>query len=134
MTTPTEALITALRAHTGLQALLTNGDSPATYRIHNMILPQDIVMPAMVVRKVAQLRENTLAPSGGSGVDNMRARVTMYADTLAGAEAVSEQCRLALVAAASVSFKSVQLLNVDDYDDVTGRYQVACDYSIYYKH
>lgn len=134
MTTPTEAVITILNGFAGLQALVNNGDSPETYRIYNMSRPQDDAVPSITIRKVAQSRENTMAESGGAGVENMRARFTIYAETLSEAEAVAEQARLALKAAASATFKAVQVFMIDNYEDDTHLYQVIVDHSIWYRH
>ncbi len=134
MTTPTEAVITILNAHAGLQALVGNGDSPETYRIYNMVRPQDNAVPSITIHKISQQRETTMSDSGGAGVENMRSRFTIYADKLSDAEAVAEQARLALKAAASATFKSVQVFMTDNYEDDTHLYQVIVDHSIWYRH
>jgi len=134
MTTPTEATRSALASYAGLQALVGNGDSPETYRIYNMIMPQSSSYPVVVIHKIAQTRENTMAASGGQGVENARMRLTCYSTTLAQAESVAEQCRLALKNAEGSNFRAVQVFNTDNFEDGTQLYQVIVDYSIWYRH
>lgn len=134
MTTPTEAIYLALSTHIGLRALVANGTSPETYRINSLIAPQDSDKPYLVFDKVSQLRENTMASSGGSGVENQRCRIHIFGDTLASCEAVSEQVRLAFIAYASSNFKAVQVFNLDNYESDTHLYHVIVDYSVWYRH
>jgi Protein of unknown function (DUF3168) len=134
MTTPMQAVYSVLGAYAGLQALLTNGDSPPTYRIYNLVAPQSVDAPFLVIQKIAQTRQNTLAQGAGNGVENSRVQCTAYADTISTAEAVAEQVRLALAAAEGTSFAAVQVFNTDQYDADTQLYQVIVDYSVWYRH
>ena len=132
MTTPTEALIAVLRADSGVQALVAQGNSPETYRIYNMVMVDTQNKPTVVLQKISQTRENTMSDAGGNGVENARLRVTAYAKTISDAEALQEACRIAIMAAAVLN--ASQLMNIDDFDDGTKLYQVIVDYSIWYRH
>lgn len=134
MPTPTEITITTLRAFAGLQALVGNGDSPETFRIYNIEMEQDTAYPAISIHKVAQTRENTMADSGGSGVENARVRISVYDEDLSDCEAVQEQVRLALKNAESSTFAAVQIFNIDQFNVDSKLYQVIVDYSIWYRH
>ena len=103
-------------------------------RIYTLVMPQDSSFPSVVIAKTSQLRENTMSDSGGSGVENQRCRINIYDATLTSCEAVAEQVRLALIAAASSQFKAVQVFNLDLYEDDTHLYHVIVDYSIWYRH
>ena len=127
MTTPTEEIHTALTSYTNLTALVST-------RVYTLVMPQDSDYPAVVISKASQLRENTMANSGGSGVDNQRCRVDIFDSTLASCEAVAEQIRLAFIAYESANFKAVQVFNLDLYEDDTKLYHVVVDYSVWYRH
>lgn len=101
-------------------------------KIYNIVSPGKAAAPFAVVQKVAQTRVNTMSDSGGQGVENGRFRITIYAKTISEAETLSEQARLALMAA--VTLKASPLMNIDDFDDGTKLYQVIVDYSIWYRH
>ena len=134
MTTATEAIRTVLVSFAGLQSLLATTDSPAQYRVYSLVMPQDSDYPTIVMEKASQLRENTMAASGGAGVDNQRCRFNIYSDSLSECEAVAEQLRLALVGAASTDFNAVQVFELDNYESDTHLYRIIVDYSIWYRH
>ena len=127
MTTPTEAIHTALTSFTNLTALVST-------RVYTLVMPQDSLYPAVVISKVSQLRENTMSNSGGNGVENQRCRVAIFDSTLASCEAVAEQIRLAFISYESANFKAVQVFNLDLYEDDTKLYHVVVDYSVWYRH
>jgi len=131
MTTITEAVKAALDAYAPLQALVGNGDSPETYRIHPLLAPQDTAKPYVIFHKVAGERVNTLADAGGTGVERMRYRITCYDTEIKDAQAVMDQVRAALAAAATLS--AWHVFETDDYEVDTHLYSVTQDYSIWYK-
>ena len=101
-------------------------------RIYNLVMADTQNKPTAVVQKVAQTRVNTMADSGGSGVENARSRITIYAKTISEAETQQEYCRKALME--TEALKATPLMNLDDFDDGTKLYQVIVDYSIWYRH
>lgn len=131
MTTVTEAVKAALDAYAPLQAQVGNGDSPETYRIHPLLAPQDTAKPFIVFHKVTGQRVLTMAPAGGTGVENMRYRITCYDDSIATAQAMADNVRKALEAATTLS--AWHQFEADDYEIDTGLYSVTQDYSIWYK-
>jgi len=131
MTTITEAVKAALDAYAPLQALVGNGDSPETYRIHPILAPQDTAKPFVVFHKVSGERLKTMADSGGTGVENMRYRISCYDEQIIDAQAVADNVRKALAAAATIS--AWHVFETDDYEIDTGLYHVTQDYSIWYK-
>ena len=131
MTTITEAVKAALDAYAPLQAQVGNGDSPETYRIHPVIAPQDTDKPFVVFHKISGERLLTLSDAGGTGVENMRYRITAYDGELIDAQAVMDNVRKALAAAATLSVWFQ--FETDDYELDTGLYSVTQDYSIWYK-
>ena len=101
-------------------------------RIYNLVMADASNKPTAVVQKAAQTRVNTMSDSGGSGVENARSRITIYAKTISEAETQQEYCRKALME--TEALKATPLMNLDDFDDGTKLYQVIVDYSIWYRH
>ena len=132
MTTPTEAVYTVLSGYAGLQALVGNGDSPETYRIHAILMPQDQSVPAVTFQRVSDERVLTMTDAGGAGVVRDRIRITSWSKTLGEAQAVAEQVRLAMISA--TTFKSLQVFEADDREIDTLLYSVVSDYSVWYKY
>ena len=134
MTPTTQAIQTVLLAHNGLKALLANSDSPTTYRIYALVAPQGCDKPFLVRERLSQVREATMAESGGYGVDNQRCRFSIYAATLIECMAVEEQLRLALESGKTSTFSAVQVFSNETFEDDTHLYRVIVDYSIWYRH
>lgn len=134
MTTKANALTAfydVLQGFAGLQALVTNLDSPATYRIYAVVLPQDSVYPSVTYQNANSERMLTMSNSGGGGVLNLRIRVSSWANTLSDASEVAEQVRLALKAATTL--QALQVVEFDQYEIDTKLYQTVSDYSVWYK-
>jgi hypothetical protein len=125
-----EALVADITAYAGVQALITNGDSPATYRIYPTLMPQDSTLPVVVYDLITGLRMNTIADAGGTGVEKNVFQVNAWATTLAGAEALAEQVRLALKSAGR---NYVPLYKRNDYDGETRLWTVVYDFSQWYR-
>lgn len=130
MTTPTEAVFAILNAHEGIQALVGNGDSPETYRIYPILMPQDSAVPTLTFVRVSDERQLTMADSGGNGVVRDRIRVTSWAKTLAETQALAEQVRLAMDAA--TTFDALQVFETDESESDTLLYSTVSDYSVWY--
>lgn len=130
MTTPAEAVYSVLTGYAGLQALVGNGDSPETYRVYAILMPQDPTMPAVTFQKISAERQLTMSDAGGSGVENDRMRITAWSKTLAQAQAIAEQIRLAMKSAAT--FEALPVFETDGFESDTLYYSVITDYSIWY--
>ena len=130
MTTPTEAVFAVLNAHAGIQALVGNGDSPETYRIYPILMPQDSAVPTITFTRVSAERELTMSDAGGNGVDRSRIRVTSWGKTLAETQALAEQIRQAMYAA--TTFEALQVFEADDFESDTLLYSTVTDYSVWY--
>lgn len=125
MTTPTEAVYAVLDAHAGLQALVGE-------RIYAILMPQDPTLPAVTFQRVSAERQALMADGGGSGVERARIRVQAWATTLASAQAIAEQARLAMKTAGT--FEAVHLVENDDFQSDPLLYQVTTDYAVWYKY
>jgi len=120
----------ALAGHTGLQALVGNGDSPETYRIYPVKLPQDDSAPGVVYQKISAVPVNDLG--GSNAKENSRIQIDCVGLTYASVKAVTVQIKAAM--AAATNFKSLLLLEQDiDFDDGinvgTKTYRVSLDFS-----
>lgn len=125
MTTPTEAVYAVLQNYAGLTSLVST-------RVYAILMPQDPTVPAVTFQRVAGEREQTLTDAGGAGVERARMRVISWAKTLAGAQAVAEQGRLAMKAA--TTFEAIHVFEADDFENDTLLYSVVTDYSVWYKY
>ncbi len=126
----TTATISALRSFAGVQALVGNGDSPETYRIYSLVLPQGVAMPAVVIERLNASEVQSLTDAGGAGLGNTRLRVSCYSSTLAEAQALSVQVRAAFKA--DTDLTEMHLMEFDGYEDDTQLYKTITDYSIWY--
>jgi hypothetical protein len=125
-----ENLYTELTGFAGLQALVANSDSPITYRVYPLLMPQDGTLPAVVYQRIVGTREVTLADSGGSGVERVLFQLTSWATTLDAAHDVAEQVRLALAAAA---FEVVVQDNRTGYESDTRLFSFTYDIAMWHR-
>lgn len=123
-------LVTTLKAYAGLQALIGNGDTPETYRVYPLVMPQDATRPNVVYQVIAATRQNTIADAGGTGVERVLFQITAWADTHLAAENVMEQVRLALKAD-PVSYVPISMDHV--YEPQTKLYGVRRDFAQWYR-
>lgn len=134
MTTANEAVKAALDSHAALQALVGNGDSPETYRIHPVLAPQGTARPYVAYQLITGVEMETMDGGAGAaaiGTQQLRYRFICYDEHIIDAKAVSDAVRGALRAA--TAFKAVHVFEADDYELDTGLYSVTSDYSIWYK-
>lgn len=127
MTTITEATISALTNYSPLTGLVGNN-------IYNIEMSYGTTFPAIAVQKISNIRENTMADSGGNGVDNARMRLSIYDEDLSDCEAVAEQARLALKNAETTNFKAIRVFENDLFNVDSKLYQIIVDYSIWYRY
>ena len=124
------SLYATLAAYAGLQALIGNGDSPVTSRIHPHLMPQDPTLPAVTYQLVAGTRANTLSDAGSTGVERNMYQLVAWATTLSSADAVMDQVRLALKNAA---INYVPLSKRESYDSETKLFGVQYDFAQWYR-
>lgn len=130
MTTATEAIKAALDAGVALGPLITNGDSPETFRSHPILAPQGTAKPYVTYQKITGGPLETMDEAVGN-TQNYRYRFISYATELIDAEAVNAALRSALKA--TTTFRAVHVFEADDHELDTGLYSVTADYSIWYK-
>ena len=121
---------TALTSYAGLQTLVTNGDSPETFRIYPLVMPQDETLPAVVYQRIVGNRITTLSDAGGTGVERVVFQFTTWSTTMLEAHDVMEQVRLALVAA---SFEIVPLSNRSVHEPQTRLFGMEYDFAIWHR-
>jgi len=120
-----EALIAYLLTQPGLTALISN-------RIHLLKLPQNPVLPAIVMQKISSPRMHGFTADIGA---TTRMQLTSWALNYTGASAVFEQLRASLqnylngIMGGSVPVSAVILDDENDaYEDETGRYGKTADF------
>jgi hypothetical protein len=89
-----EGLVTHLRADAGIQALVNNGDSPATYRIYAELLPQEVVYPAISYQRISSPHDLMM-----EGIDTFtpaRIQIDCHAQTSAAASGLAAAVNAAL--------------------------------------
>lgn len=130
--TADEDLYTVLTSYAGLQALVGNGDSPETFRIYPVVMPQEESdKPAITYQRITGARINTMSDAGGSGVQNILYQITSWSRTHKEAHAVIEQVRLALFN--NTTFQTVPINNRDNYESQTKLYSVEYDFSVWHR-
>ena len=125
-----ESLYSDLIDYAGLQALIANTDSPATYRVYPYQMPQDITLPAVVYQLIGGTRVISLADDGGTGVERNVYQVTAWAETLDSADSVIEQVRLALK---NADRNYVPQSKRETFDPETRLHGVEYDFSQWYR-
>ena len=107
MTGIVEAVQTVLAAYTDLTDIVND-------RIYPIILPQDVVYPAVTSEKISGVPLNTMADSTNRGVENYRIRLSAWAETLKAAQAVSDELLIAMKAAAD--FEAIPVFDQDFHE------------------
>jgi hypothetical protein len=119
-----QALITYLLTQTGLTASVSN-------RIHLLKLPQDPVLPAIVIQKISSPRLHGFTADIGA---TTRMQLTSWATTYTSASAVFEQLRASLqnYLNGTMSTLTVSAVILDDendtYEDETQRFGKIADF------
>lgn len=130
-TAATTAFYTVLNGYTALQALLTNGDSPATYRVYNFVLPQGVSYPALSFQHVGDVPQSLMNPVSGDGLENIRFRVSCWATTLIQAQTLAGHVRAAMKAATTL--KAVKLFEIEENEYNQDVYRVIIDFSVWFR-
>lgn len=124
-----EGLIVYLLANAGMSAKIGN-------RLHELVLPQQPTMPAVVWQRISGPREHT--HSGPSQLAHPRFQFACWDKTLLGAIQTAEVLRAALngYTGAMGSEESYAVFLLDDhdpYDPETGLRRRIADYRIWHK-
>jgi hypothetical protein len=127
-----ESVYARLSGFAGLTALVGT-------RIYPVALDQDATMPAVVFRRLPAGCENVFG--GSSGLGRPIFSISAWGSTLASAEAVRAQVRLAMdvsmVGLGGAGGVNAQVLRLSEpmevLDTETGWYQVTEDYQVFYQ-
>ena len=125
MTGIIEAVQIVLNAYTDLTDIVSD-------RIYPIILPQDVVYPALTIEKISGVPLSTLSDPTSRGVENYRIRVSSWAETLKAAQATSDEILVAMKSA--TAFEAVPVFDQDFHETEPRVYRVVIDFSIWYKH
>ena len=124
-----EALFTRLSGFAGLTALVAA-------RIYPVMLPQDVVLPAVSYRRIAGSR--TSAMGSDTGLAHPRFEVNAWSQDYLTAKQVKEQLRAALQRWRG-TVSGVEILDTfilgerDDYEPTTLTYQIPLDVQIHHR-
>lgn len=121
-------IYTTLSGYAGIQSLVTNSDSPVTYRISNRVADQDTARPYLVYQVLFDNPYNTLASADGGDGNKVRVQVSSFSDVESEAYALAKQVRGAIAAATSLT--SVYVGTFPNYETDTKLYSVVTDYSV----
>lgn len=125
MTMIVEAVQAVLAEYTDLTDVVSD-------RIYPIILPQDVVYPAVTSEKISGVPLSTMADSTSRGVENYRIRLSAWAKTLKEAQAVSDEILVAMKS--SAAFEAVPVFDQDFHETEPRVYRVVIDFSVWYKH
>ncbi len=126
-------IVTTLEAATAVKALITRGDSPATYRVYAWPLRQNETLPAITYFRLTTLRSISVANTDG-GLDTSVQQIDCWATTYTGAQALATAVQDAMIGASlfSASLEDQQVLTEDDLREGRNRptYRVSCDFIV----
>ena len=125
MTGIVEAVQAVLVTYTDLTDIVSD-------RIYPVILPQAVVYPAVTSEKISGVPLNAMADSTSRGVENYRIRLSSWAETLKGAQEVSDEILVAMKS--SVAFEAIPVFDQDFHETEPRVYRVVIDFSVWYKH
>ena len=113
-----------------LGPLVTNGDSPETFKIYPMFMPQGVSYPALRYQNISSEPQNTF--NGESDQQNDRVQIDIYSDSYDETQTVADAV-VAAMAGTGNSFKALRLSRIDlQYDTDVGIYQTSIDFSVWY--
>lgn len=131
---------TGLRTHlindTDVAALVANSDSPTTYRIYPLRLPQGYTLPAISYQRISADRTHTL--SGPIGRVWPRFQVDCWAESYSTVRDLADKVRLALDGhkgsmGGESNVGGVHLMGEHDlFEEATEIHRVTLDFSIPY--
>jgi hypothetical protein len=114
----------SLKAHLAADATLTG---MVGERMHPLVLPEKVALPAVVYQRVITQPENDIDGLDGNTL-RIRVQVTVWALTTDRARQIAEVIRLRMQTAAA-QFTSIMLFDSDTYDPTTGQPGVVMDFS-----
>lgn len=113
---------------------LLSASSPLTAlvaaRIYPGVVPQGAPFPAVVLRVVDEVPENSLTPSVSERLMRARLQVDCYAPTYRAARELFDEVDVVLGALASNSNTSELLMVRDLYDDESQMHRVTADFEV----
>ena len=124
-----QSLYTVLNSYNGLKSLIGEG-SPVTCRLYHYVMPQNVTLPAVVYQDITSDRMNTIADSGGNGVERYTFQITAWDLTLSSVDAIMTQVLSAMQAA--TAFESVPYSIRGFFEVETKLYSMQRDFSIWY--
>ena len=119
---------TELSGYAGIQALVGNGDSPATFRVSNGVASQDTARPYLTYQVLFDTPYNSLTSADGEGTNRVRVQVTSYSDVESESYSLAKQVKNAM--RLSTTFRSLYLNTVPGYEPDTKLFSVITDYSV----
>lgn len=123
-------LFARLTTDATLGPLVSNNDSPETFRVYAMVMPQGVTYPAVRYQNISSEPQNTL--NGEPDLRNDRIQIDSYSDDYDEAHTVADAIEGAMAGTGN-NFKSLRITRIDlDYDEDIGIYQVSIDYSVWY--
>lgn len=124
------ALYTRLSTDATLGPLVSNGDSPETFRVYPMLIPQNPTYPLVRYQTVDGPPIDNVG--GESTLKKARIQFDAIADDFDEAHTIADAIDDALTASA-VGFKARRLTRFDlPYDNDVEVFRVTMDYSIWY--
>jgi hypothetical protein len=120
-----ETVLAVLKADASVTAIVGTGTSA---RISPLIKSQNITLPAVTLQRTSTTPTNSLGSIPHTGLDQTRVQVDCWADSYAGARALSATCRAALQTAGHPCVGEF-----DAYDPETdpGVYRLTLDFSVW---
>ena len=137
-----DAIVAILRADAGIGALVGNGDSPETFRICPLVLPQNWTSPAITYQRITRDDVQNLAGSADRSVGVFQldawAKDAPASPGYAKAVAVANAVRTALDNyAATIAGVAISAVTVvaerDEFEDETGAFRVSLDFQFSHK-
>jgi len=95
-------------------------------RIHPILLPQNVIMPAISYQRITTVPQNGL--QGHHSIDQVRVQVDSWASTYAGAKSLAAAVRVAMYL---TPLFALTVMELDDYDHEEKIYRVIQDFSIW---
>ena len=117
------AVVTALKAHAGLTALISG-------RVYPVIIPQNKALPALAYMKVSNYDMETMDCSDSS-TTHSRLQIDVIAVKYSEVKAVAKQVRLAMQS--STEFQAVKITDRDLASDNPDVFRVLLEFNVWFK-
>lgn len=110
--------------------LVTNGGSPATYRIYPVNMPQDVTYPAIRYQHITNRPIDNII--GESTLTNDQVQFDCYAETFDAAHTLANAVNTAMTGS-STGFKARRINRLDlPFESGLNIFRVMMEYSIWY--